>query len=312
MPWSDRDIELSVISDFIAVWRRLFELAGTTQQEFPAELQDAAGGSPRDVSSSLMRIVPMIATFHPDVIDTMQRRLQGLADFVDRLGDGGTREPVEATDVRPSSGVHRVVVVDESQAVARGLELLLRYVSSEQVQVAESSADPAEMVPMILRHRPDVVLLRLHDLEQVRTLVADLRERFDTHVVLLLDPEDMDAAWEMVHLGATAVVPSSTSAAGLLGPVLACNAGLRVVPDEAADGAGRLLGGRQRRLQELSEEELALWRSVAAGRSDQQIASDLHISARTAKRRVAALLRRIGASNRVNAAALAGRHGILD
>lgn len=312
MPWSDRDIELSVISDFIGVWRRLFELAGTTQQDFPDDLQDAASGSPRDVSSSLTRLVPMIATFHPDVIDTMQRRLQGLADFVDRLGDGEMAEPVEATDVRPSSGVHRVVVVDESQSVARGLELLLRYVSSEQVQVTASSADPTETVALILRHRPDVVVLRLHDLEQARTLVTDVRERFDTHVVLLLDPEDVGAAWEMVHLGATAVVPSSTSAAGLLGPVLACDAGLRVVPGGAADSAGRLLGERDRRFGELSEDDLALWRSVAAGRSDQQIASDLHISARTAKRRVAALLRRVGASNRINAAALAGRHGILD
>ena len=42
-----------------------------------------------------------------------------------------------------------------------------------------------------------------------------------------------------------------------------------------------------------------------------EIAERLHVSERTAKQRVATLLRRIGVSNRVQAAALAGRCGLL-
>lgn len=312
MPWSDRDIELSVISEFLGVWQRLWELAAATQRALPVDLRDAAASSPHDVGASLTRLIPVIATFHPDVIATMRRRLRGLADFIEQLPANGEGGSPRDDELRSSDELHRVVLIDEGQAVARGLELLLRYVSSEQVDVVASSADPEDTVPLVLRHQPDAVLLRLYDLDAVRALVRELHEQFDVGVVVLVEPEGLPAAWELIHLGAAAVVPSSTSAAGLLGPVLACGGGLRVVPADAATAAARLLGDRATATADLSDRDIALWRSVAAGRSDQQIAREHHVSDRTAKRHVAALLRRIGADNRVHAAALAGRHGLLD
>jgi DNA-binding NarL/FixJ family response regulator len=51
---------------------------------------------------------------------------------------------------------------------------------------------------------------------------------------------------------------------------------------------------------------------VAAGATTVEIAEGLHVSERTAKRMVAALLRRLGVSTRAEAAALAGRAGVLD
>lgn len=311
MPWSDRDIELSVISEFIGIWQRLWELAAATQEAFPAGVREAPEASPRDVSSSLTRLVPVIATFHPDVIATMQRRLRGLADFVEQLpGNGAARSSDE--EVPTWSRLHQVVLIDEGEAVARGLELLLRYVSSEQVQVVASSTDPEDTVPLLLRHQPDGVVLCVHDLEDARRLVREVSEHFDTGMVVLVDPVDLPAAWELVALGAAAAVPTTTTAAGLVGAVLTCAAELRVVPPDAATRAGRLLGERRATVEGLSERDLALWRAVAAGRSDQQIAREHHVSDRTAKRHVAALLRRVGATNRIHAAALAGRHGLLD
>jgi two-component system, NarL family, nitrate/nitrite response regulator NarL len=55
-----------------------------------------------------------------------------------------------------------------------------------------------------------------------------------------------------------------------------------------------------------------LWRLIALGMPTEDIAGRLLVSERTAKRMVATLLRRIGADNRVHAAALAGRCGLLD
>ena len=67
----------------------------------------------------------------------------------------------------------------------------------------------------------------------------------------------------------------------------------------------------QRALSDLTEEEIGLLRLIAAGLESLEIAERLHVSERTAKQRVAGLLRRIGVSNRVQAAALAGRCGLL-
>jgi len=62
----------------------------------------------------------------------------------------------------------------------------------------------------------------------------------------------------------------------------------------------------------LTGRELAVLRLVAAGRSNAQIGADLFISPRTAGVHVTNILRKLGVTNRVQAAALAERAGLLD
>ena len=61
----------------------------------------------------------------------------------------------------------------------------------------------------------------------------------------------------------------------------------------------------------LSADDRRLWRLVAAGTSTVDIATTLHVSDRTVKRLVANLLRQLRVSTRVEAAALAGRVGLV-
>ena len=62
----------------------------------------------------------------------------------------------------------------------------------------------------------------------------------------------------------------------------------------------------------LDDEEVALWRLVARGLESLEIAERTFVSERTAKRMVASLLRKLDVGNRVEAALLAGRVGLLD
>jgi DNA-binding NarL/FixJ family response regulator len=62
----------------------------------------------------------------------------------------------------------------------------------------------------------------------------------------------------------------------------------------------------------LTERELLVVRLVAAGRSNREIGADLFISGKTASVHVSNILRKLGVSSRVQAAALAERAGILD
>ena len=61
----------------------------------------------------------------------------------------------------------------------------------------------------------------------------------------------------------------------------------------------------------LSPTELEVWRLVARGLHNAEIARSIFVSERTARRMVAALVRRLGVANRVQAAALAGRAGLV-
>jgi DNA-binding CsgD family transcriptional regulator len=62
----------------------------------------------------------------------------------------------------------------------------------------------------------------------------------------------------------------------------------------------------------LTRRELAVLRLLAAGRSNAQIGAQLYISPRTAGVHVTNILRKLGVSNRVQAAAQAERAGLID
>ena len=65
-------------------------------------------------------------------------------------------------------------------------------------------------------------------------------------------------------------------------------------------------------LNSLSAQDLRLWTLLATGRETGDIARRMLVSERTAKRMVAALLHKLGVSNRLAAAAMAGRFRLLD
>lgn len=62
----------------------------------------------------------------------------------------------------------------------------------------------------------------------------------------------------------------------------------------------------------LNTQDLRLWTLLATGMETGDIARRMLVSERTAKRMVAALLHKLDVTNRIAAAAMAGRFGLLD
>jgi DNA-binding NarL/FixJ family response regulator len=95
--------------------------------------------------------------------------------------------------------------------------------------------------------------------------------------------------------------------------LLTIAAGVRVVRADLLDA---LLAAGDRvldsRLERLDERDLQLWTLLARGLDTSEIARPMLVSERTAKRMIASLLHKLGAANRIEAAALAGRYGLLD
>lgn len=65
-------------------------------------------------------------------------------------------------------------------------------------------------------------------------------------------------------------------------------------------------------LESLTPADLTLWTLLATGMETGEIAERMVVSERTAKRMMAALLRKLVVANRISAAALAGKCGLLD
>jgi DNA-binding NarL/FixJ family response regulator len=207
-----------------------------------------------------------------------------------------------------------IVLIDDHPLFSRGLELLLSA-ADDRVRMVGATADAAMAVDLVRRQRPDVALLDLampppggH-----AAIRAVKRAHPAVRVLALSGLTDEQPRLEALRAGADGFLPKTSEPEDLLHPLLAMVQGYSVLPTELLRGlvrsADRPSGGV---VDELDEDQRRLWLAVARGDSTEEIAARWIVSQRTAKRMIASLLRRIGAGNRIEAAALAGRSGLLD
>lgn len=208
-----------------------------------------------------------------------------------------------------------VVLVDDHQLFSRGLELLLNTDPESRVRVLARTEEASRALELVRHHRPKVAIIDLvmpppgglAAVEEVKRHYPEVR------VLALSGNDDVTSALDALRAGADGFLLKSSEPDELVPPLIALASGVSVVPApvmnalldaKASSGETRLAG--------LCDEDIALLRLVAAGLESIEIADTLHVSERTAKRMVAALLRRIEVANRVQAAAIAGRAGLLE
>jgi two-component system nitrate/nitrite response regulator NarL len=208
-----------------------------------------------------------------------------------------------------------VVIVDDHSLFSRGLELLLSAASEGRIKVAGRTESAEEALGLVRRHRPQVALVDLAmpppgGLGAIR----DIAHHYPAVRILALSgTDDRDLALEALAAGAHGFIPKSSDPDVLVPPLLSLGAGLSVLPTSLLQALVELRATRRPALlARLDEEEIGLWRLVARGLESLDIAERTFVSERTAKRMVASLLRKLEVANRVEAALLAGRVGLLD
>ena len=213
----------------------------------------------------------------------------------------------------------RIALVDDRPMFRRGLELLLPAVTADRVQVAGSTGDATAAAALVRRCGPDLVLvdLALPAPGGVRAIGAIRRTEPGVPIVAMGRAEaEPELAVQALQAGAVGLVPTASEPEALVAPLLAVVDGSAVVPTcvlarllQAGGGAPAAV---MTALARIGEQERQLWRLVAEGVSTTEMALHLHVSERTVKRLVAALLRQLRVASRTEAAALAGRTGLLD
>ncbi|MDQ4116069.1 MAG: response regulator transcription factor [Actinomycetota bacterium] len=212
-------------------------------------------------------------------------------------------------------GKNTVVIVDDHALFAQGLALLLESRAGDTFSVAGSATAGEEAVALVGKHRADIAIvdLALPPLGGVETIRRIKSSYPSTRVLALSGTEDLDLAAAALRAGAEGYLGKSADPEVLVAPLLAISAGVRVLRTELLDAllvaADRTADGL---LDRLSDREIELWRLLAQGLETADIARPLLVSERTAKRMIASLLHRLGVANRIEAAALAGRCGLLD
>lgn len=192
-----------------------------------------------------------------------------------------------------SDGPVHVLLADDDAMVRRGLSLLLDGVDGIEV-VAEAS-DGDEVPDQVARHRPEVVLmdLRMHRVDGIRATAA-VTALPDPPAVIVMTSFDTerevvgalragaagyllkDAGPEQIRAAIHGAAGSGSSLSpAVLGQLLRLADG-RSAPATTRDGA-------RRRLEILTDSEIAVARAVADGHTNAAIAARLHLAPATVK-----------------------------
>jgi DNA-binding NarL/FixJ family response regulator len=214
----------------------------------------------------------------------------------------------------------RVLLVDDQALIRAGFRMILE--AEEDIEVVGECADGTQAVDSVRRLKPDVVLMdiRMPEMDGIEAtrLIAD-REGDRAPRVLMLTTFDLDEyVYDALRAGASGFLLKDVPAEQLV-------EGIRVV--EGGDAllapsvTKRLIHEFSRgavaqqnapaELDELTPRELEVFKLIARGLSNAEIAAELVVSETTVKTHVARVLMKLGVRDRVQAVVLAYESGVV-
>src|SRR5436190_5580571 len=200
----------------------------------------------------------------------------------------------------------RVLLADDHQLVLEGLRLAFDEV--EGIEVVGAAHEGRQVVPMIARTNPDVVLLdmRLPDMDGLVCLDRIRKLHPSVKVVMLSAFTDRARIRAAIKRGASAYIVKTvnpfdipTAIRQVFEPAIYLGTAF-VEDEEPAAAAG------------LTEREVAMLRAIARGLSNAAISKEFWVTEQTVKFHLTNIYRKLEVKNRTEASRYAFQHGLAD
>ncbi len=214
----------------------------------------------------------------------------------------------------------RVLLVDDQSLLRMGFRMILE--AQPDIEVVGEAADGATGVRMTSVLHPDVVLMDVRmpgmdGIQATASIIADSASK-----VLILTTFDLDEyVFAGLKAGASGFLLKDAPPAELLAAIRAVAGGDAVLAPTATrrliDQFVPLLPdpgqqtGRDALLSKLTDREQAVFAQLAAGRSNREIAAELHLSEGTVKIHIGRILAKLDLRDRVQAVVLAYESGLI-
>lgn len=207
----------------------------------------------------------------------------------------------------------RLLVADDHAVVRAGVASMVR---ESDITVVAEACDGAQALQMAQQHRPDVVLLdvRMPESDGMACLSKLKAEMPDIPVVIFTAHDNPTYIARAVALGAAGYLVKSASQAELISAVQQVATGVTLWNRENLRRvSGPLTNSRPTNDLEvpLTKRESEVLKQLALGLSNKEIAQALSISYETVKEHVQHVLRKLGVSDRTQAAVWAVRKGLV-
>jgi DNA-binding NarL/FixJ family response regulator len=226
-----------------------------------------------------------------------------------------TQEPTDPSYVdarRP-----RVVLVDDHALFRRGLRRLLEL---HDVEVVGEGSHGRAALQLAFELEPDVIVMDLampimSGVEAIRHLVA---EGTEARILVLTITVEEDEVLDALLAGACGYLLKDARSEDIVAGIRAAFAGdCMISPQIAGRLVSRLRESDGSRVTQpevhasLTDREVEVLTLVAHGKENSAIAEELYISPRTVKNHVASILDKLAIENRIQAAVVAVKSGLV-
>ena len=204
--------------------------------------------------------------------------------------------------------VIRVASVDDHDIMRGGIRfVLMAFDDLEMVGDARRGEDAVKMCQDL---QPDVVLvdMKMLGLDGIETTTAIKSACPDVQVLILTSFHDADLVRRAMKAGAVGYLLKDADKEELAGAIRAAKAGQTTISSRAAMALAEEASDPGIELTEREREVLAL---LVKGMSNKQIADQLSRSPFTIRHHVSQLIKRLGAANRAEVAAIAVQRRLI-
>ena len=204
----------------------------------------------------------------------------------------------------------RVLVADDQDLVRTGLRMILEAHGIEIVGEATNGKRAVELAEAL---RPDVCLLDVR-MPVMDGIEATRRLAKAGLAVVVITTFDLDEyVYSAIKAGARGFLLKDAGPELLVQAIAAAASGEALIAPRVTARLlakfAKLGGSPAQPTERLTEREEEVLRTIARGRTNEEIASDLHISLSTVKTHVASLMGKLGVRNRVEIAVWAYETG---
>jgi DNA-binding NarL/FixJ family response regulator len=200
----------------------------------------------------------------------------------------------------------RVLLIEDHFLARMALHSVLS--GHSQIRIIGEACDGESGISLYRQHRPDVVVLDLR-LPRISgfEVIVELRKEFpNARIVVLSNYRGSEDIYRAVRNGAMAYLTKDASGEELLNAIQNVDRGLRYLPHVALDRLAERMPSV-----ELTPRESEVLACITQGRSNREIAEELHIAEKTVRIHVSSVLDKMGARDRTQATIYALQRGLV-